>query len=264
MARHSLLTLITAPAILAAVAAAKDWHSPYELAYELKIYQNIAAALLGIHFWEHLISLRFEWEVYSRKIRWRHGMIAYLLIRLATWATLIPLLLNINATKKNISCEASLIALLIPFSVVVVTTSLIFVVRCIAVWERNRYVTAVVLGLWLTEAALHFSSAARIHSSFVGGSCATYFIRPMWEYNLANLFVLLTDLVSFVLMVYRLRHLLSTARIGRLLFQQSVIYVGTVSALNVASMVLFYRALTPLLGYIGSPIAMVISGILGE
>lgn len=259
---------IQAPLLLTscfiASARARDWNSPTELVTELKVYQGIIFALVGLQLWEHIISLPFELRVYSGRTRWRHGMLAYLLIRYATWASLIPLMININTTSPSVDCEASLIALLVPFSLVVVTTSLVFVIRCIAVWEKNRVVTSVLVGLWLVESALHFSSAARIRSHWNGNLCATWFTRPLWEYNLANLFVLATDLVTFVLMTYKLRKMLKIGGIGRALFQQSILYVGVATGLNVGSLVLFYLNLSPLLGYIGSPIAMLISGIVGE
>lgn len=82
------------------------------------------------------MTLPFEWNVYRGRLPRRYGMIAYLIIRYGTWASLIPTLINIWV-HAPIDCEASLIALLLPFSLSTISTSLIFILRCIAVYRKN-------------------------------------------------------------------------------------------------------------------------------
>lgn len=131
------LSLVVAFALMPTIAAAaKDWNSPHELGVELQVYQGMVYALLGLQFWEHMLTFEFELAIFTGRAKWRHGMLAYLIIRYSTWASLIPMMININS-KSYIHCEASLIALLIPFSFATMTTSLMFVIRCIAVWEKN-------------------------------------------------------------------------------------------------------------------------------
>lgn len=48
------------------------------------------------------------------------------------------------------------------------------------------------------------------------------------------------------------------------MFQQSVAYVLVATILNTVCLALFYLALNPLMGYICSPMAMTLSGILGQ
>ncbi|PWN29912.1 hypothetical protein BDZ90DRAFT_257026 [Jaminaea rosea] len=241
-------------------ARAKDWTSSEELNYELQIYQGMVYSLVGIQFWEHMLTFEFEIAIFTGRAKWRHGMLAYLIIRYSTWAALIPMAININSTRP-IRCEASLIALLIPFSLSTMTTSLMFVVRCIAVWEKNAFVICLLVPLWATEAALLLSSPARIHSTWTGHLCLTFFTRPMWEYNLAYLFVEIVDIFTFILTAWRLRTIKNVG-IGRILFQQSVAYVFVATVLNTVCLALFYLALNPLMGYICTPMAMTLSGIL--
>lgn len=83
-----------------------------------------------------MLTLRFEWDVYRGRIAWKHGMIGYILIRYSTWASLIPTLINI-CSRKPIDCQGSLNAILIALSTAVIFTSLVFIIRCIAVWQKN-------------------------------------------------------------------------------------------------------------------------------
>ena len=48
---------------------------------------------------EHIISFGFEWEIYTGTVPFRYGMLAYLTIRYATWASLLSTLVNIMACR---------------------------------------------------------------------------------------------------------------------------------------------------------------------
>lgn len=189
-----------------------------------------------------------------------------------------------------INCEASLLAILITLSLSTMATSLIFIVRCIAVWQKNGecvvgrlvltaqhltsmivlsstgpgIIAALLASLWLTTAGIHFSSPTRIHSTFVNNLCVTEYTAPMWKFNLAYLFVEITDLVTFVLSAYRLRRMHGTTGLSRILFQQSVLYVGVSTVLNTICLAFIYADFNAIMAYMVSPFAMTTSGILGE
>lgn len=124
------------PPTVAAATSQSKYMQMNELLQDLQIYQGLTYITLGIQFWEHVLTLRFEWQIYRGRLPWRHGMIAYVIIRYSTWASLIPTLINICA-RKPIDCQASLDALLVTLSTAVIMTSLIFIIRCIAVWNKN-------------------------------------------------------------------------------------------------------------------------------
>lgn len=189
-------------------------------------------------------------------------MAAYLIIRYGTWIHLICVLINIHATHR-IDCEATMVVLLVSLSLATLATSLIFVVRCIAVWKRNRYISYGLGALWLATAAVHLSSAARLKSVWSPTGCQSVFVRPMWEYNMAYVTIQILDTTTFGLSAWRLRTM-RTQGFAKVLFAQACVFIGITATLNCACMVLAYISPNPVLTYFISPIALTVSGVLGE
>ncbi|PWN23180.1 hypothetical protein BCV69DRAFT_111205 [Microstroma glucosiphilum] len=241
-------------------ATAINWMSTPELIKDLTVYQSFVAATVGLQLWESIISFPFEWRYLTRQRRWKHGMAAYLIIRYGTWVHLICVLINIHATH-HIDCEATMIVLLVSLSLATLATSLIFVVRCIAVWKRNKCISYGLGALWLATAAVHLSSPARLKSLWSPTGCQSVFVRPMWEYNMAYVTIQILDTTTFGLSAWRLRTM-RTQGFAKVLFAQACVFIGITATLNCACMVLAYISPNPVLTYFISPIALTVSGVL--
>ncbi|CAO1621153.1 unnamed protein product [Sympodiomycopsis kandeliae] len=228
---------------------------------DLQVYQGLTFITFGIQLWEHLLTLHFEWEVYSGKLPWKHGMIAYMLIRYATWTSLIPTMINICTTNAPIDCQGSLNAILIGLCTAVIFTSLVFIIRCIAVWNKNVWVLTLLGSLWTAEAVMQLTSPSRMKSEWINGACQTSFTTSSWKFNFAYLLVEVTDIATFALAAWKLRDMRSMG-LGKVLFQQSVSYIGISTLLNTVCLILIYLNLNPVLSYLMSPFTMTISGIL--
>lgn len=110
---------------------------------------------------------------------------------------------------------------------------------------------------------MQLTSPFRMRSRWIQGACQTWFTTTAWRFNFAYLLAECTDIVTFALAAWKLRDV-RTMGVGKVLFQQSVIYIGISTALNTICLVLIYLDLSPVLSYLCSPFAMTISGILGE
>lgn len=109
---------------------------------------------------------------------------------------------------------------------------------------------------------MQLTSPFRMRSRWIQGACQTWFTTSAWKFNFAYLLAECTDLVTFALAAWKLRDMRAMG-LGKVLFQQSVIYIGISTALNTLCLVLIYLELSPVLSYLCSPFAMTISGILG-
>ncbi|KAH9017377.1 hypothetical protein EDB85DRAFT_1874457, partial [Lactarius pseudohatsudake] len=102
----------------------------------------------GIYIWEWVSTLPFEWEVFTGQRRFRWSFIAYELCRTMALASIITLLAGFNLTHQ-FNCEAWFRALLVFSYLGVAFSSLLILLRGVAIWGRSLTVLIFTASVWV-------------------------------------------------------------------------------------------------------------------
>jgi len=149
-----------------------NFHDPKVIAREYVALVNFIHCHDGVFIWEFLISLKFDWEHMSgrRKFRWIY--VLYTLSRLGGLGTAICNFIGLDATRE-INCQLWLTWTLILGFTGFACASLLMALRVIAIWDMNRIVTAVVIGMSLTNIGflIYGIVAAHARRSAEGSTC---------------------------------------------------------------------------------------------
>lgn len=102
----------------------------------------------GIYIWEWVSTVPFEWEVFTGQRRFRWSFIAYELCRTMALAAIITLFAGFNLTH-HFNCEGWFRALLVFSYLGVAFSSLLILLRGVAIWGRSLTVLVFTASVWL-------------------------------------------------------------------------------------------------------------------
>jgi len=109
-----------------------------------------------------------------------------------------------------------------------VAASLLIVLRIIVIWDKNKVVTAIALGVWAVDIVFIVQGIVRIHHHWLPEFNACVALNPQSS-KLNIISILLTDislLTTMLVGLSRLRgHRADTFGLGRLLWKQGVIWL---------------------------------------
>ncbi|KAH9003788.1 hypothetical protein EDB86DRAFT_3072925 [Lactarius hatsudake] len=98
--------------------------------------------------WEWISTVQFEWEVFTGRRRFRWSFIAYELCRTLALASIITLIAGFNLTHR-FNCEGWFRALLVFSYFGVASSSLLILLRGVAIWGRSFTVLVFTASVWL-------------------------------------------------------------------------------------------------------------------
>ncbi|KAH9177244.1 hypothetical protein EDB89DRAFT_1521740 [Lactarius sanguifluus] len=107
----------------------------------------------GIYIWEWVSTVPFEWEVFTGRRRFRWSFVAYELCRTMALASIITLIAGFNITHR-FNCEAWFRALLVFSYFGVSFSSLLILLRGVAIWGRNLTVLVFTATIWLCNVGI--------------------------------------------------------------------------------------------------------------
>jgi len=102
----------------------------------------------GIYLWEWVSTVQFEWEVITGRRRFRWSFIAYEISRTLCLAAVVTLLAGFNLTHR-FNCEGWFRAVLFFSYFAIAFTSLLILLRGVAIWGRSIYVLIFSACIWL-------------------------------------------------------------------------------------------------------------------
>ncbi|KAI0275779.1 hypothetical protein BGY98DRAFT_990566, partial [Russula aff. rugulosa BPL654] len=198
------------------------------VASDVAVFKKLLCLVDGFFIWEFMTTLDYEWNIIQERIRFRWTIWIYLLIRVATLAMVaINIFLNLDVTTP-INCEITMVFQFVLAYLVLASSSLLIVLRIIAIWE-NKIIVAVATGMWVTNIAFLIqgrSYLSRFHSTFGDENCVTINLESI---RLSTIVALVTDIILLTIMVIGLfrmrRHGGGTMALGRLLWSQGVIWL---------------------------------------
>ncbi|KAI0782933.1 hypothetical protein C8Q75DRAFT_737261 [Abortiporus biennis] len=211
-----------------------NWQDPAVIAAEGQALIKLSFAMIGIYFWEFLISFHFDWEYITRQRRFRLAMILYFLNRYIMLIVLITLTIVFSVTSK-INCDPIYKFMTIGGNFAVALASANLSVRMVAVWNMNRWLAIATvlanLGLWgIICTGTQISAAWQDGAGCVITHTDNVTITALYAYSVA------LDLSVLVLTAYKLfttmRHR-DASHLVKILFRDGLIYFVTAFLLNV-------------------------------
>ncbi|KAF8492838.1 hypothetical protein F5888DRAFT_880283 [Russula emetica] len=204
-----------------------NFRDPAIIALDSWALVKFCHAASGLYLWEFFITLDYEWSVFRGHRPYRCSIWIYCITRVATLTAVILNLVGLNVTTK-INCQLWITFVLIFGYLAFVTASLLIVLRIIAIWNKNRVIVTISLGVWMTNIAFLIQGIARLRSTWMPAQeCC---VLHDTESNKPNIIVtLITDIILSLIMLIGLlrlrRYGVGTFGLGQLLWKQGVIWL---------------------------------------
>jgi len=193
-------------------------------------------AVDALYMWEFVTTLNYEWSIIRGRRPYRWTIWIYSLTRVATLVAAILNLVGLDAISP-INCQLWAVFNFIFAYLGFACSSLLVVIRAIAIWNKNKIVVALAAIVWLVNVSFLSEGIARIRAGWDPdqGFCVVSNV----ESNQPTMIVMLiTDVVLLLTMFVGLLRLRrrggGTFELGRLLWKQGVIWLllGTATELT--------------------------------
>ncbi|KAH9962358.1 hypothetical protein BC827DRAFT_1375833 [Russula dissimulans] len=213
------------------------FHDPVVEMSDSRVEIILSTVACGLYIWEFITHLDYEWSVVRhRPYRWTRWI--YSADRLVTIIAVIIYLVTLVMTTP-VNCK---VVTILQFAFAYMTfslSSLLIVLRVIAIWNKNKFVVAFAVAIWLSNASFFIYGTTQIDAEWVPSSmnCG---IPDVQSNKLAIMAMPVTDISLLLIMLIgllRLRHRGGgRLDLGRLLWKQGVIYlfVATISEITPA------------------------------
>ncbi|EIN09346.1 hypothetical protein PUNSTDRAFT_120595 [Punctularia strigosozonata HHB-11173 SS5] len=225
-----------------------DWHSEAELIHDGFISLYLSHALIGLYFWEVVNTMGFEWELLSRRTKFRWPMIFYFAARYSMVAAMIGLLIGLDVNSRKLNCKALWEATDAFSQASVGFSSINLALRVIAIWNQTRYIAGLfgvlILGQWfLIFRSLPLTAVYVPDFGCAATSVSKTFIAASYVYTMV------VDTTILVLSVYKLGVSLRERNppLVKLLVRDGVVYFLIVVVFNVVSVTFILLDLNPVL-----------------
>ncbi|KAH9977433.1 hypothetical protein BJV74DRAFT_953545 [Russula compacta] len=216
----------------------------------------------GLFIWEFLITLGYEWSVIRGHRPYRWTIWIYSVSRVATLAAVALNLVTISTTTP-INCQAIIVPQFTFAYLALASASFLIVLRMyvfhndslplssqilidapsIAIWNMSRVVGAVAIGVWITNIAFLIQGVIRFRAEWVSDEVGCEVVQ-IEGIQLSTIAALVTDVVLLLIMlfgVFRLRRDGGgTMALGRLLWNQGIIWLFLATVAEVTPVVLIY------------------------
>jgi len=127
-----------------------DWQNPATVFSELGALIKLVHVVDGIYLWEFICNIGFELSLVRGRRQWRWTAALYIATRFFTISQVVTDLVGLNLTDQ-FNCKVWLIVTLF-FRYITTSLALsLYSLRCIAIWQRSRYVIGVTVVLVLAN-----------------------------------------------------------------------------------------------------------------
>ncbi|KAN0103990.1 hypothetical protein V8E52_011420 [Russula decolorans] len=183
-------------------------------------------ATCGVYIWEFFTTLEYEWGVLRGHLPYRWTIWVYSLTRVAALLGVILCLTTMDTTTP-INCQLWVVCSVFFFCLSATTSSLLIVLRTIAIWNQNKAVLVLATTIWVTSIALHLQNVARYHSVWIPAhlSCVTVEDPSLLGFIPTIIFDMVLLLIVLAGLIFMRRHDGVTFGLTRLLWKQGVVWL---------------------------------------
>ncbi|KAI0279382.1 hypothetical protein BGY98DRAFT_1096205 [Russula aff. rugulosa BPL654] len=200
----------------------------------LKLWHAIGA----LYIWEFLTTVDYEWKVIRGRLPYRWTIWIYSLARVAALLGVIFYTVIMDITTEIDSLDVSAVFFLCLSATM---SSLLIVLRTIAIWNQNKVVLVLAISIWVTNIAFHLQNVITYRSVWVPAhlDCESVKTGPGL---LAFYTTIISEMVLFLivfagLLVMRCRRGV-TFGLTRLIWSQGVIWLILGCAADIPPLVL--------------------------
>lgn len=202
-----------------------NFNDPAVIASDIAVLKKFLCLVDGFFIWEFMTTLGYEWNIIQERHRCRWTIWVYSLTRVATLVVVAINIFNLDVTTP-INCQITMVFQFILAYLTLVSSSLLIVLRIIAIWEKNRIIIAVAFGMWGTNVVFLIQGVCGFHATWGGENCM---VTNLESIRLSTIVALVTDIILLSIMLIGLsrmyRHDGDTMALGRLLWNQGVIWL---------------------------------------
>jgi len=204
-----------------------NFHDPDIVMSDFSSLLKFWHAVGGLYLWEFFTTLDYEWNVFRGHRPYQRSIWIYSFTRIST---LVAVILNMGSVDilTPFNCQVWITFDITFAYMAFVAASLLIVLRIIAIWNKNKAVTAIALGVWVANIAFLIRGIVRLRYEWLPaqGSCVA--LNPQSS-KLNTVSTLVTDVSLLIIMLVglvRLRgHRSSTFGLGRFLWKQGIVWL---------------------------------------
>jgi len=201
-----------------------NFREPVVIDSQAEVARKLWCVMDGIFIWEFMVTTNYEWSVIRGCRPYRWTIWIYSLSRVATLVLVALNIYSISVTTP-INCQ---LAIGLQFGLAylaLVASSLLIVLRIIAIWNWDKIVVALATSIWVTNIAFLIQGVWRFRSSWdVKKGCVFY----LGSIRLSTVVAFAADTILLLIMLlglYRLRRRGGLMGLGHLLWNQGVLWL---------------------------------------
>jgi len=241
--RGELKSSLLSPCLLFFCSLASDmvnFHDPAVVLQDVEIVKKFWHTTNGLYLWEFFTTLDYELDVIRGRRPYRWTIWIYSLTRLATLFAIILNFIALDAMTP-INCQAVVTFELIFSYLGVATASLLIVFRVFAIWNRDRIVMTISVGVWVVSVSFIIQGIVRLRS--VWDPALQFCTVLNSKSNQLNITVtLIADIILLLIVLIGLLRLRRDGggrfALGRLLWNQGVLWLFLATVAEVPPTVL--------------------------
>jgi len=208
------------------------------MASELEVYIQLVKIIHvfnGVYLWEFFSTLDFEWEVFTGRRPWKWSFAVYLTARLLALTSVTLTFVGFNLTTQ-FDCNAWFRCVLVSSWFAVAVASFLLVLRGVAIWGRDKVITAITVLIWSANVTMAFYSATRAHAVWVPAA-QTCAITGTNSFRWSVLVNLIVDLSLLCIMFLGVLHKKNATYLWRMLYLQGIFWILTAVSTEVPAVI---------------------------
>ncbi|KAH9955664.1 hypothetical protein BJV74DRAFT_467429 [Russula compacta] len=240
-----------------------NFEDPAVVEHDIQAVKDFWHTISGIYLWEFITALDYELDIIRGRRPYRWTIWLYSLTRLACLGVIIIIFVGLDVTTP-FNCQAWAVTALSLGYVAIAASSLLIVLRIIAIWNKNKVIVAISTGVWVTNVSLIIRGLVRVRASWVLGQqlCIAYNIETSKLGITATLFTNMALLFIVLVGLFRLRlQGGGSFGIGRLLWTQGVIWFVLAAAAGAPPTVLIIMDLNYPFNIMFLPLKVIVMAI---
>lgn len=176
-----------------------NFHDPKVIQADAVALEHFVLILDGIFLWEFFTAIDFDWNYLASKKKFKLPIFLYLSCRVCSLGVVICNFINDNVAHR-INCQLFLSWNLILVATSFACASVLIAIRVIAIWNYNFLVTAVTVGMCITNTAFFLYCIAMGRAKWSNESRACF--SPNDEYGRTSVTVTtITDIAQLIIML---------------------------------------------------------------
>jgi len=216
-----------------------NFHDPTVMEGDALALSKLWHTVCGIYIWEYFTTLEYEWNIIRGRRPYLRTIWIYSLARMSALLTVV-LEFIIADTTVPLNCQAAISSVSAFVFLTMSASSLLIVLRIIAIWNRNKVAMTMAIIIWGINSIVYVQFLARLRSAQAPGQLTC--VQVNLESTLLNLIAVpFTDIALLLIMLIgllRLRgHGGSMFGITKVLWRQGVFWLLIAIAAEISPVV---------------------------